>query len=144
MHDFSYIVQYMKDGQQCWVWKNVRRGNVSTPFDLQSSKSGGNKTNTKLITILYWETFGKEKKWTIFLAFFFCGGVCLTWGGWKSEEKVKWALLHLWKCFFLLNNSSTMLRTISTQIIWYLDLFQDFFGGGRCVYGGVQVLFRCT
>ena len=51
----------MKDGQQCLVWKNGRQGHVSTPFDLQFSKSGLNKTNTKLITIFYRETFGKTK-----------------------------------------------------------------------------------
>ena len=51
-----FVTKYIKNGQQSWVWKNVRGGNVSAPFDLKFSKSGGNKTNTKLITILYWET----------------------------------------------------------------------------------------
>ena len=39
--------KYIKNGLQSWVWKNVRGGNVPTPFGMKFSKSGGNKTNTK-------------------------------------------------------------------------------------------------
>ena len=68
--------------------KNVRGENVSTPFDLKFFKSGGNKTNTKLITIFIEKTLEKknseQSSWHFFLWW-----VCLTRRGWNSEVRVK-------------------------------------------------------
>ena len=70
--------------------------------------------------------------------FFFLWGVCLTWGGWKSEEKVKWALLHLWKCFFLLNNNFSQFNHAAYHIdTKYMipGLVSGLFGGGGVSMG---------
>ena len=60
--------------------KNVLGGNVSTPFYLKCSKSGGNKTNTKLITICFllqnlWKKIINNLPGIFFLFFFFLVGV---------------------------------------------------------------------
>ena len=50
------FTQYIKNGQQSWVWTNVRGGNVPTAFNFKLFKSGGNRTKTKLIKNFYSET----------------------------------------------------------------------------------------
>ena len=49
--DFSHIVD--EKWPTVFGMKQWKRNNVSTPFDLQFSKSGGKKTNTKFIIIFY-------------------------------------------------------------------------------------------
>ena len=99
----NFVNKIHRNGQQSWVWKNVRVGNVPTPFDLKFSKSGGNKKTTQSKLQIFIEQ--PLEKIINAQAFFFLWWVWFTRGGWKSEEKVKWVLLHLWKCFFLLNNN---------------------------------------
>ena len=66
--------------------KMERGGNVTTPFDLKFSKSGGSKTNTKLITNFLLRNLWK-KKMNNLPGIFFLWWVYLTRGGWKSESE---------------------------------------------------------
>ena len=71
-----FVTKYIKNGHQSWVWKNVRGGNVSTPFYSKFSKYGGESTKTKLITIfLLWNLWNKMNN--VPGTFFFGGGCVL-------------------------------------------------------------------
>ena len=119
---------------------------MNTAFNLKLSKSGGNRTKTKLITNFYekhWKIkINEQSSWHFFLLWWVCRSRC------KSKEKVKWALLHLWKCFFLLNNNFSQFNHaayhIDTKHMIPGFVSRLFFGGGRGVYGSVPVLFRST
>ena len=66
--------------------------------------------------------------------------MCLTRGRWKSEVKVKLALLHLWKRFFLLNNKFSQFNHAAYHIeTEYMipGLVLGLFLGGESVSMGV-------